>query len=102
MRVRWDLFVMLLASYNCFSIPFAIAFNPVEMESTVARAFDSIIDLCFLMDIVLNFRTAFLSPKTGVEIMNPKEIAKNYMRGGKFAIDLLATIPFDTIAELMN
>lgn len=27
-RVNWDLFVMLLASYNCFSIPFGIAFEP--------------------------------------------------------------------------
>lgn len=100
--MRWDLFVMLLASYNCFSIPFAIAFNPEELESTTAMVFDSIIDLCFFLDIILNFRTAFLSPKTGIEITNPKEIAKNYMKGGKFAIDLLATIPFDTIAELMN
>ncbi len=27
-RVRWDLFVMVLAAWNCLSIPFSVAFQP--------------------------------------------------------------------------
>lgn len=41
-----------------------------------------------------------MHPKTGYEIVNAKSIALYYLKG-KFTIDLLATIPFDTIAELI-
>jgi hypothetical protein len=27
-RMRWDLYVMLLAIWNCISIPFEVAFSP--------------------------------------------------------------------------
>jgi hypothetical protein len=32
--------------------------------------------------------------------MDPKKVALNYIKSGKFAIDLIATLPFDYIGEL--
>ena len=29
-KMKWDLYVMLLAVWNCFSIPFEVAFDPDE------------------------------------------------------------------------
>lgn len=47
----------------------------------------------FIADILLNFRTTFVSRK-GEVVSNSKQIAINYFRGW-FALDLLAALPFD-------
>lgn len=59
---------------------------------------ESFIDLSFFIDIAINFRTTFISNKTGEEIYNPKLIAKRYVLGGRFLIDFLSSIPFDKLA----
>ena len=66
-RLNWDLFIMLLAIYNCVSIPFNAAFTPDA--NVVYLVFDSAIDFLFAVDIVVNFRTSFVHPKTGLEIV---------------------------------
>ena len=107
MRVRWDLFVMLLATWNCFSIPFNVAFEPAVMDTWIFVVSNSVIDLLFLLDILVSFRTTFINQKTGDEINDPKLVAKHYVgmsarthpAASRFWIDFLATVPFDTIAE---
>lgn len=54
------------------------------------------IDFLFFVDIIINFRTSYINPMTGDESTNPKEIAKNYLKG-RFWVDLLATVPIDQI-----
>lgn len=94
-RLNWDLFIMLLAIYNCISIPFDTAFEP---EVTVFyTVFEVIIDILFAADVVINFRTSFVHPKTGLEVVEGKAIAMNYILSGRFWIDLLATIPFERV-----
>ena len=44
--------------------------------------------------MILGFRRAFINDKTGEHVMNPKLIAKNYLKF-YFWIDLLGCIPFD-------
>ena len=34
-KLRWDLVVMTLAIFNCFSIPFEVSFEPQEMNTIV-------------------------------------------------------------------
>lgn len=46
-------------------------------------------------DIVLNFRTTFVSKK-GEVVSNSKAIALNYIRSW-FVVDLLAALPFDLL-----
>jgi hypothetical protein len=58
-----------------------------------------IIDFLFLCDLILYFRTTFIHSKSGREVIEPKEIAISYLKG-RFWIDLLATIPFDTFAGI--
>ena len=70
---------MLLAAWNCFSIPFIVAFLPEADNILAIVVVDYIIDSIFVVDIALNFRTTFFSRKTGDEIMEPKRIAKNYL-----------------------
>lgn len=51
-------------------------------------------DTLFVIDILVNFRCTYID-REGEEIYDPKLIAKNYVVGGRFAIDLIATIPFE-------
>ena len=60
-------------------------------------ASDSIIDILFAVDIVVNFMTTYINPKTGVVVTNPNRIVKNYIFRGRFFVDLLASIPFDKL-----
>jgi hypothetical protein len=48
--------------------------------------------------LIVNFRTTFIHPKTGHEVLEGDKIAYSYLKG-RFWIDLMATIPFDNVAE---
>mmetsp|Transcript_34327 Transcript_34327/g.52593 ORF Transcript_34327/g.52593 Transcript_34327/m.52593 type:complete len:289 (-) Transcript_34327:1616-2482(-) len=102
MRVRWDLFVMVLSVWNSVAIPVDIAFEPDFFRSRALKAINYTTDLFFCFDIIFNFRTSFLNAKTGDEVMDPKEIAFHYVFAGRFWIDLLSTIPFDLFTHKLE
>jgi hypothetical protein len=96
-KTLWDFFIIIVAIYNCFSIPFQIAFQPPELETATFEALNNIIDLCFILDIIVAFRTTFYDKETGDEVYDPRRTAKIYLNS-RFTIDLISTIPVDTIA----
>jgi len=95
-RIKWDLFVMALALWNVFCVPFTLVFNPGFGDKPEVMAVNLLIDAIFIVDIVLNFRTSFYSATTGDEILSPALIAKNYLIG-KFWIDALTAIPSEIV-----
>lgn len=97
-RSNWDFYVMLCAVWNCFSLPFDVAFEPEVMDGTFFSILNAFIDFSFAVDIVISFRTTYFDSRTGDEVTNHKKIARNYLKS-RFWIDLIATIPVDTIAE---
>lgn len=44
-KLRWDVFIMFLAIFNCFSIPFEVAFDPPAMNTLWFLLLNSIIDI---------------------------------------------------------
>jgi hypothetical protein len=76
--------------------PFDIAFEPLTFKYKNWLAFNIFIDVIFVVDIVLNFRTTKSDVITEDEITNSKEIAINYLKG-RFIIDLISAIPMDII-----
>ena len=54
--------------------------------------------LVCLPDIILNFRTTFVS-KSGQVVYDARQIAIHYVRG-MFVLDLLAAIPFELLVLL--
>lgn len=70
MRLRWDLFIILLAVYNSFEIPFAVAFPGTLLDTFGMKLAGNVIDLLFFIDILVNFRTSIFNPKTGEEVTN--------------------------------
>jgi hypothetical protein len=100
-KTQWDLFIMILATINCFQIPFDVAFQPPLFKTTLFQIANYFIDLCFFSDIIVSFRTSYINEKTGAEIKDKKSIAKYYFKG-QLTIDVLATLPFDTIAAIFG
>jgi len=98
-RMRWDLFIIALVVYNCIELPLSLAF---EYESTVQSVFYYLIDLCFLLDIVLNFRTSFTNPKTGIEEFDKRLVARNYVTHWRFWTDIISIIPFELIVDIFT
>lgn len=67
-KLRWDLFIIFLALYNCVMIPFEFAFAPGFLESYYYKSTDYFIDCLFFFDVCINFRTTFVNQKTGNEV----------------------------------
>lgn len=59
------------------------------------QTFDWIVDIIFIVDIIVNFRTTYINVKTDTEVTEPSKIAINYVFYGRFFIDLLAVLPFE-------
>ena len=94
-RIKWDLFIILLAVYNSICLPLEIAFRPAFIiTNPFVKIMDLIIDFLFLIDILISFRTTYIHPISGDEIIESKLIAKNYI-AGRFWIDFFSTIPFE-------
>ena len=94
-KLRWDIAVMICAIFNCFTIPFKVAYQPPGMDSIIFSLVNLCVDLIFFMDILINFRTTYID-SVGVEVTDAKRIAKNYLKLS-FWVDLSATIPLDSI-----
>lgn len=89
---KWDLLIIALAIWNSAFIPFELAFEPPENPIIVLM--NATIELFFMIDIGIAFRTSYLTFE-GEEITSPKKIGKHYVFGGAFIFDLLSVIPFN-------
>ena len=74
----------------------AFAF-PLAFEDVAGYTYsDYIIDMCFIFDIIVNFRSCYIDSRTDELIDDPKKITKNYLKG-RFWVDLVASCNFDLI-----
>ena len=71
------------------------------MKTAKFYVLNTLIDFIFLLDIIVNSRTSFYDMETGDEVFDPKRTGKKYLKS-RFTIDLLATIPFDTIVMIFT
>lgn len=74
-------------------VPYNVAFKNKTSEDVSLLVVDSIVDVIFFIDIVLNFHTTFVGPG-GEVVSDPKVIRMNYLRSW-FVIDLLSCLPYD-------
>ena len=90
---------MLFAIFNCFEVPYTVAFTNKDDEHIFSTIFDSITNVFFILDIVISFLTTYIDPKTKEEITSFPLMALHYIKG-RFWIDLLASVPFDYVIYL--
>ena len=73
-RIKWDIFIIILSIWNSFTLPLDIAFNNDDhnniefFKHSAVEVTNHVIDCLFLIDIFLNFRTTYQSSSTGDEI----------------------------------
>jgi hypothetical protein len=95
----WDLLNIALAIFNCFSIPFMLAFQPPFAQSMVWEIINWVITAIFAIDCVVNMRTSYFDVNLGEEVFVGKMMAHNYLLSSRFVLDFLSTIPFDIMFE---
>ncbi|PBC27890.1 Potassium voltage-gated channel subfamily H member [Apis cerana cerana] len=86
----WDWLILLATFYVAIVVPFNASFINIDRPTMVS---DVVVEALFITDIVLNFRTTYVSRK-GEVVSNSKSIAVNYLKGW-FFVDLVAALPFD-------
>ena len=92
-RATWDVLMLLLVSYCVVAMPLQVAFEAQlgETTRTVQLYFDAFFDVLFLLDVIINARTAFTFE--GVMVNNRSAILRRYLRTW-FLLDIMASVPF--------
>jgi hypothetical protein len=97
--IRWDVFIMILTIYNCFYIPFEVAFEP--HIDWLVEVIKFTIDLFFYFDIIIHFRTTFMTSE-GEEVTDTKLISKKYILHGTFVVDVLSILPLNALIPVSH
>ncbi|XP_021940742.1 potassium voltage-gated channel subfamily H member 2 isoform X3 [Zootermopsis nevadensis] len=104
-KAVWDWVILLLVMYTAIFTPYVAAFllNEPDFSNRKTKKYgddpiviiDLIVDVTFIVDILINFRTTYVNSNDEV-VSHPGKIAVHYLRGW-FLIDLVAAIPFDLL-----
>ncbi|KAL9919167.1 potassium voltage-gated channel seizure isoform 1-T4 [Glossina fuscipes fuscipes] len=104
-KAVWDWIILILVMYTAIFTPYVAAFLLGEQDyqrrtnkyinSDPIVVVDLIVDVTFIVDILINFRTTFVNGQDEV-VSHPGRIAVHYLSGW-FLIDLVAAIPFDLL-----
>ncbi|XP_047356138.1 potassium voltage-gated channel subfamily H member 2 isoform X7 [Vespa velutina] len=104
-KAVWDWVILLLVMYTAIFTPYVAAFVLSEPDYNSKKnkkygddpivIIDFIVDVTFIVDIIINFRTTFVNSNDEV-VSHPGKIAVHYLKGW-FIIDLVAAIPFDLL-----
>lgn len=104
-KAVWDWLILLLVIYTAIFTPYSAAFLLNDIEEQRRRecgyscsplnVVDLIVDIMFIVDILINFRTTYVNSNEEV-VSHPAKIAIHYFKGW-FLIDMVAAIPFDLL-----
>ncbi|XP_044303242.1 potassium voltage-gated channel subfamily H member 6 isoform X2 [Varanus komodoensis] len=104
-KAVWDWLILLLVIYTAVFTPYSAAFllNEEQEEKLSNCSYtcdplyiiDLIVDIMFIVDIIINFRTTYVNINDEV-VSHPAKIAIHYFKGW-FLIDMVAAIPFDLL-----
>ncbi|XP_016133826.1 potassium voltage-gated channel subfamily H member 2a isoform X2 [Sinocyclocheilus grahami] len=104
-KAVWDWVILLLVIYTAIFTPYSAAFLLSDEEEAAMQrcgyscsplnVVDLMVDIMFVVDIVINFRTTYVNSNDEV-VSQPGRIAIHYFKGW-FLIDMVAAIPFDLL-----
>ena len=92
----WNNMVIVLAMYNSVTIPMAIFYGNDGLSlinGEYIALIDALVDLIFLIDVIITFRTTFLDTEKGTIVYDTHTIARKYLHGS-FAVDVASSVPF--------
>ena len=91
----WDVVQVVLLLYVSITVPLRACFDITTELWSFGFFFDACVDMYFICDCCLNFRTAIYL-KDGTREDRVNSIAWNYVRGW-FVIDLVSSLPISYI-----
>ncbi|KAB0367497.1 hypothetical protein FD755_020821 [Muntiacus reevesi] len=104
-KAVWDWLILLLVIYTAVFTPYSAAFLLSDQDESQRgdcgytcsplTVVDLIVDIMFVVDIIINFRTTYVNTNDEV-VSHPRRIAVHYFKGW-FLIDMVAAIPFDLL-----
>uniref|UniRef100_A0A8C6YVW4 Potassium voltage-gated channel subfamily H member 4 n=1 Tax=Nothoprocta perdicaria TaxID=30464 RepID=A0A8C6YVW4_NOTPE len=97
-KALWDWLILLATFYVAVTVPYNVCFTGTEESASAARSTivsDIAVEMLFIVDIVLNFRTTYVS-QSGQVVYEPRCICLHYVATW-FFVDLIAALPFDLL-----
>ncbi|XP_056285640.1 potassium voltage-gated channel subfamily H member 4-like [Pseudoliparis swirei] len=97
-KALWDWLILLATFYVAVTVPYNVSFTPYDDTVTAARSTivsDIVVEMLFIIDIILNFRTTYVS-QSGQVVYEARSICIHYATTW-FFVDLVAALPFDLL-----
>ncbi|XP_053722148.1 potassium voltage-gated channel subfamily H member 4-like isoform X1 [Synchiropus splendidus] len=97
-KALWDWLILLATFYVAVTVPYNVSFTPYDDTVTAGRSTivsDIAVEMLFILDIVLNFRTTYVS-HSGQVVYESRSICIHYATTW-FFVDLVAALPFDLL-----
>uniref|UniRef100_A0A3Q1FGY3 Voltage-gated delayed rectifier potassium channel KCNH4 n=1 Tax=Acanthochromis polyacanthus TaxID=80966 RepID=A0A3Q1FGY3_9TELE len=97
-KALWDWLILLATFYVAVTVPYNVSFTPHDDAVTAARSTivsDIAVEMLFIIDIILNFRTTYVS-QSGQVVYEARSICIHYATTW-FFVDLVAALPFDLL-----
>jgi len=81
-------------------VPYNAAFKGKTVDDIAQLAADSVVDVVFFVDVLLNCHTSFVTA-SGDVILDLRAVRINYLKSW-FFIDLLSCLPYDIFNALQQ
>lgn len=95
-RAVWDSLMVIVLISTLVVLPIQLAFYSDDMYDKEWMSMNLLMDTIFMLDIIINFRTAYINPFTEEVELSNKCIVKHYLSGW-FILDFLSSFPLDYI-----
>jgi len=99
-KMKWDIVMLFLILYNVIMVPVRICFEVEAPAGSIEFWLETFFDMLFIVDIVLNFNSAYVNDEGSLET-NRSKIASTYLRGW-FLIDGPSSLPTEPVMELIG
>uniref|UniRef100_A0A3B3RVH5 Voltage-gated delayed rectifier potassium channel KCNH4 n=1 Tax=Paramormyrops kingsleyae TaxID=1676925 RepID=A0A3B3RVH5_9TELE len=101
-KAGWDWLILLATFYVAVTVPYNVCFTAVgglnegiPASRSPPSVSDILVEILFMLDIVLNFRTTYVS-STGQVVYDARSICGHYATTWLF-VDMIAALPFDLL-----
>ncbi|XP_078135046.1 voltage-gated delayed rectifier potassium channel KCNH4 [Sander vitreus] len=96
-KALWDWLILLATFYVAVTVPYDVSFMEYNSEAVERSASisDIAVEFLFIIDIILTFRTTYVS-QSGQVVYEGRSICLHYATSW-FFVDLLAALPFDLL-----
>ena len=98
-RQAWDAQMVVVLVWLGVTLPYRLSFNsPAHGLHLTANL---LVEVSLLVDVVVQFRTAFFDAETGVVYRDPKRIATRYLRSWA-VLDIPSATPFEIANNIFS